>query len=512
MDYLDSQNLVEHTLMASTHMSSEAGRGQSALPQFGEIPAHPNCLEECPTLKALPHDTEEFVRTIAGRNAPLIDEFARRFHDQGLYSVSVALKKVLLKRILSETGPGEQTKQFELLMASGAGLRRYTPTPIPNAAIGRSPGVLLHAANDAANRGYLKDAERLLRRAEEVRKELPVGKREASEAHYRMRVAQIRRTEAAGRSAINFARYDGYMTNTALLFTGHILVPTQPNRARHYFELILAKGSEPSWLYRAECMFGLAAIVLRTGGKVEEAYRKLVFAQYVNSLLNHQNSPHPDMHEKLTIADLTAPDLIVHDPAFAVLSRHHCTALRREAIIESGLQRELLADLMLIRKAPQFKIPEAAEISRKKTRVLVLGPDTENIQLLKEIKDYLLIEGYQGVLVKEEADSGQETIDEKMGRLAASCTFVITEQSVPAGQINELNLLVRSRHTIAILHQVGVQATWMQADLDVDHKGVKYFPYQRSALSGEVRRACRWAEKRVAEKEIEISRIYPWRR
>ncbi len=498
--------------MASTHMSSEAGRGQNALAQFGEIPAHPNCLEEFPALKALPHDTEEFVRAIAGRNPQLIDEFARRFHDQGLYSVSAALKKILLKRILSEAGPGEQAKQLELLMASGAGLRRCTPTPIPSGAIGRSPGVLLHAANDAANRGYLKHAERLLRRAEELRDELPVGKRVASEAHYRMRVAQIRRTEAAGRSAINFARYDSYMTNTALLFTGQILVPTEPNRARRYFELILAKGSEPSWLYRAECMFGLAAIVLRTGGKVEEAYRKLVFAQYVNSLLNHQNSPHPDMHEKLAIADLTASDLIVHNPAFAVLSRHHRTALRREAIIESGLQRELLADLMLIRKASQFKSPDPAEISRKKTRVLVLGPDADNMQLLREIRDYLLIEGYQGVLVKEEVDSGQETIDEKMVRLAASCTFVIIEQSAPAGQINELNLLVRSRHTIAILHQKGVQATWMQADLSVDYKGVEYFPYQRSALLDEVHRACRWAEERVAKKENEINHIYPWRR
>jgi hypothetical protein len=462
--------------------------------------------------KCRPSDAEKFVQAVARRDSQSIDALARRYHDKGLYSVSVALKKVLLNRIPTEAGPDEQAKQFQLLMASGAGLRRYTPPPVPNAAIRRSPGILLHAANDAANRGYLEDAELLLRQAEELRGQLPAGKKEASESHYRMRVAQIRRTETAGRSAINFARNDSYMTNTALLFTGHILVPTEPNRARSYFELILEKGSKPSWLYRAECMLGLAAIMLRTGGKVEEAYVKLVVAQYINSLLNHQNSPHPEMHEKLAVADLTASDIIVHDPVFAVLTRQHRTALRRAAIIESGLQRELLTDLILMPNAPQFSGRESVEFAAgKRTRVLVLGPDTKNIRLLRTIQDCLLLEGYRGILVKEEMDIRQESNEEKVVRLAASCRFVVIELTTPAGQIDELSLLARLRHTISVLHRKGKQATWMQSDYSIDYP-VKYFPYERSTLSDCVRIACRWAEDRIAAKEIELSKMYPWQR
>ena len=328
-----------------------------------------------------------------------------------------------------------------------------------------------------------------------------------------MRVSQIRRTEQAACKAIDFAKYDAYMETTAITLAGHICLPGNPGRARIYFERLLGEGSESSWLYQAESWLGLAASVLRTGGKAAQAYSKLVVAQYIYSLLGLQGTPHPNLHETLTQADLTPSDIALHDPVFDVLTPQHRTELRHTAIIDFGLQYELFADLALIDFSRPHEDVRFAGVAafKRRTSVLVLGQDTSKIEVLQDIRAYLNIRGYRGVLVKNELDIPEDDLEQKVIRLAQSCNFVVVEHTTPSGHIDELKLLAPIGFTIAVLHQEGIQATWMQTNYYRKFGGVKFFPYQRSALRATLDQACLWAERRLAENVELQNKMYPWR-
>jgi hypothetical protein len=244
------------------------------------------------------------------------------------------------------------------------------------------------------------------------------------------------------------------MMKTAFNLNGQILLSENHMRARKYFDCVRATGSEASWYHRAECMLGLAAGELRGEEDATKTYKKLVTAQYITYLLNYQSMAHPDFHERLRSADLTASDILVHDHVFASLSRNQRVTLRRQAIIESGLQRELLSDLILMTLDPQLRPRHVDQTTEKRTSVLVLGADASVswFNLLRAIQDGLLLEGYRGVLVKE-----------------------------------------------------------MQADYDIDSLSVKYFPCGPTTLPNCVRGACRWPEERLAMKERKLRERYPWR-
>lgn len=466
-----------------------------------------------PAIIVLPQLMLDYAQVLGQRPIDEIDRAAKTLHDHGLYSLSAALKHSLLERSATNTSPGDRSTLLERQLASLAGVYQpaqpfFQPPPMH-----ASVGVVLHLSNAAANIGQLKEAEQLLRHAEHLRGRLSRRTRDTSESHYRMRVAQIRRTPSAAREAIANAASDGYMTNTAYVLSGHIWTPTEPNRARRYFDSILAKGSQPSWLYRAESLLGLAAVLLRSErNRLSEAYRCLAAAQYILAVLHLRGMPHPGIHRRLTRSDLTPADILLHDPSFQAFSQRRSLVLRQEALSASGLQRDLFGDLLLLfplqQAAPGLTWPLAAT---KSTTVLVLGQDTSEVQVLQHIQRILQIEGFRGILVKEEPDISHETNEEKVLRLAALCRFILLETTIPAGQIDELRLLAPNRYVIGILHRQGRQATWMQADYDLGYTYVKYFPYEPLTLAAAVCSACEWAESTLVEKREALNARYSWR-
>ncbi len=490
--------------------ASDPQRRPLELP-FGDLYAHSACLAATPAVAFVPQFILDYVRLARILSSDQIDRAAKTFHDQGLYSVSAALKDLLLPRLDDAGRKWAKSQVLERKIASLAGVRNLRRgNALGDAFVKRHAdelGVLLHVANWHANFGFRRRADTLLRYIEEQRRGAPLQVRDATESHYRMRAAQIRRSGAAASQAIRATRDDPYMTNTAYVLAGHIYAPERPHRARTYFEAIVAQGSNVSWLYRAESYFGIALLMLREHDSLREAYKLLVAAQYIYATLRLQGTPHPDLHDSLRQDDLTPATIIHYDLQVATIPTSERLGLRQSAILHSGLQNQLLSSLLLLFQYSQ-PWPDTLEAQRR-SRVLVLGQDTSAIGTLREIVDRLLERGYSGVLAKDQPDVPEETNEGKILRLAAISRFVVVEQSRAAGQIDELQLLAPKRYVIAILHRTGIQATWMQADYDIGFQFVEYFPYAR--IADAVERACDWAERKLAEKEQRLSGRYPWR-
>jgi hypothetical protein len=256
---------------------------------------------------------------------------------------------------------------------------------------------------------------------------------------------------------------------------------------------------------------GIASLMLHDHESPQEAYKLLVVAQYIYEVLRLQGTPHPDLHERLTWSNLTPGDLLRFDVQFSALSKNERFGLRQAAIIDSGIQDEILSSVLVLVPSRQSRTPDVS-MFRRRSQVLVLGPDTSGrMNLLRRIVKCLARSGYRGFVVKDEPDFPEETNEQKVLRLSASSHFVIVESSVPAGQIDEIRMIVPERYVVAILHHEGTQATWMQSDYAIGFKFVKFFPYQSRTLCSTVDQACSWAEQSVVSKTQELLRLYPWR-
>jgi len=301
------------------------------------------------------------------------------------------------------------------------------------------------------------------------------------------------------------------MMKTAYVLAGHILTPEKPTRARTYFESILAEGQDSSWLYRAESLFGIASLMLRSRESLNNAYKCLSLAQYIYGALGLQGTPHPETHERLTNDDVTPRAVLEYDPQIATLTKGERLGLRQAAILYSGVQTELLSAVVSLVPTNQRR-PVDTSYFAKRTRVLVLGSyAVKEMKTLGKIRKYIAHLGYQAVIVKDELDNPEETNEEKVRRLAAACRFVMIEHSSPAGQIDELKMLAPDRYVVAVLHRKGIQATWMQADYDIGYEFVRSFPYNSQEVNVAVEQACEWAEKSLASKEQRLRDRYPWR-
>lgn len=480
---------------------------------FSGLRAHCSCLDNVPAFRQIPNVVSNYLGSAHRMKSAQIDKAAKTFHDQGLYALSAALKDILLQRPVGREEPRDALQVLERKLASLAGVRdqeRVSP-PVSPRKYNDRPGILLHLANWYANFGVRRRAGELLRHVEDLRGRMSSKARQAIESHYRMRVAQIRRSPDAARNAIDGAIADPYMTNTARVLSGHILIPEQPNRARTYFESILAQGQDASWLYRAESLFGIACLMLRNRESLSHAYKFLATAQYIYAALGLQVTPHPELHERLRQEDLTPGVVLKYDSQTAALPRSERLGLRQAAILYSGIQAELLSSVLLLVPTGQ-RHPVDASYFQRRSRVLVLGPDTsDKIGTLRQIVKRLARLGYRGILAKEELEHPDETNEEKVRRLAANCRFVIVEQSVPAGQIAELKMIAPDRYVVTVLHRKGIQATWMQADYDIGYEFVHFFPYESQRMESAVDFACAWAEDRLASKEQRLRDRYPWR-
>lgn len=147
--------------------------------------------------------------------------------------------------------------------------------------------------------------------------------------------------------------------------------------------------------------------------------------------------------------------------------------------------------------------------------ILVLGPDSGTyLERLREIQKAISLLGYNSILIRDEKEYGHETVEQKLLRIAMSTRFIIVEDSIAAGQIDELSILARSRAIVAILREHGRGGTWMQSDYDLDFP-VQYFGYSvdiPNDLYRSVTRAVDWADSKLRNRRQLLDSRYPWRK
>lgn len=142
--------------------------------------------------------------------------------------------------------------------------------------------------------------------------------------------------------------------------------------------------------------------------------------------------------------------------------------------------------------------------------VLVLGEDTSRVGQLRSIQRWLDNHGFQSVLVKDLPDIPEQTVEEKVALLASLCSFVVCDDAVPSGHIDELHMMSQLRIVTAILSPEGAGGTWMQADYDLDRSFLRRFRYA-SSPEDSLHLATDWALTQQAERRQHLNGLYPWR-
>jgi hypothetical protein len=149
----------------------------------------------------------------------------------------------------------------------------------------------------------------------------------------------------------------------------------------------------------------------------------------------------------------------------------------------------------------------------KKKYVLITGKYGEHRSRLDQIKKQLASLGLIGMILDEYPDIEEQSLAEKMVTYASICRFVIVDDFLPSGHINELGICHERKFITAILRLKGRASTAMQSDISEEVGFIKSFVYELSdAFEKAVDLAAQWANTAVEERAKKLNREYSsWR-
>jgi len=330
---------------------------QGALLDFGwTVPTHPLCHKE---MQGNADAAANYLKNLLGplNGVAERDGFARWFHDRGYYWASALIKFDTLKRFERELDPRARDQLLERLLTSTAGIRGAQNLPYL-AISGRDiqkPGVQLGLTDVKANRGHqgtAVDAYRCARVLTESARDLaPSLKRREAQVFGQLQDAQ----KATEMAESEYSRHTGLVLSSTAA-----VIEKKFDLVWEYTEALQdeRKGTG-SWLYKAESWFAQGVTTLETANTLAgavSAYKLLAKAQYVAVVLGLQTTPHRDMPfaPQGHSWDWMPADVLMTAPAFSQFLRdpEDCLKLRREAIAQPKLLRDLLFPLLGYNDAP----------------------------------------------------------------------------------------------------------------------------------------------------------------
>ena len=149
----------------------------------------------------------------------------------------------------------------------------------------------------------------------------------------------------------------------------------------------------------------------------------------------------------------------------------------------------------------------------KKKYALVIGKYGEHRPRLEKIKTALDSLGIVGLILDEYPDIEEQSLSEKMVTFASISRFVIVDDLVPSGHIDELGICRERKFITAVLRQKGKPATAVQADIADEVTFLKQIDYESEEdLSQAVVEAVSWANRAVLNRAATLNRKYnTWR-
>jgi hypothetical protein len=332
-----------HPLPQSTFRQVRSGLAlPSNFPVGWTIPAHKQCHRL--------HFEDGFrVACVLNRALDITDlawrdRWAKKAHDNGVYWLSLVMNLQTLRRYEAILEPIDRARLIERQLAAVSGVRSPV-RPLGHAEIEAVPDdcktrVFNHLANRSANRGALRAARAALERAQAFRHLAPRAEADLVRLSSLTRGAQVDRTPAAGRLAVEEARRvvgDGaYSHLTTLLLLGWNSLSAEQCSALRAFDEVLDYIATASWLFIAEALFGKACHALRFNqAKPTRIYQWLCQAQYIYVVLGLQGMPHTFLAAVVPVSDELScfPGHVIQSAeSLLALPRQERLALRTEAL------------------------------------------------------------------------------------------------------------------------------------------------------------------------------------
>jgi hypothetical protein len=284
------------------------------------------------------------------RSIETLDRAVLRAFESGQYVVAHFINQSVREMYRRRGDTKAEARTLTHQLSARAGVRGAAPFELrPRGRKWSQDDVqaLLHVTSHLSMRGEFALARMTVCWAEEL-----VHPGHGLDLDFALRRTQIRRSTTEARRAQDIAADTGnrYRQTTALVVAGTVFLPERGSEAHECFEAVLAQ-EEVSWLYRAECWFGLGYLAL-ISGHLSNAYRYLVASQYVYGFLSLQALPHAGYRVPGTTLVATNPIDLLRSDKFAAFRPGRCEELRKKALVGGEVKEWLMSDLRDLRDPP----------------------------------------------------------------------------------------------------------------------------------------------------------------
>jgi hypothetical protein len=144
--------------------------------------------------------------------------------------------------------------------------------------------------------------------------------------------------------------------------------------------------------------------------------------------------------------------------------------------------------------------------------VLILGKDSEEYLIeLMMVKKFLVNKGYKhATLLKLKEDVPSQSLSQKLRLWGLLCRFSIIVDRMPAGHLNEFEMLKSQETVIAVLRPKAYRSTFMM-DSHPQSGLIRSFEFEKSPLE-RMADVIVWAEEIVKKNEEYYNNEYEWRK
>lgn len=150
--------------------------------------------------------------------------------------------------------------------------------------------------------------------------------------------------------------------------------------------------------------------------------------------------------------------------------------------------------------------------TNKESTIIILGKDSdsETLDELIQVKDFLLSKNYDALLIKELPEIPETSNLQKVRMWTSAARFCVMVDRYPSGHIAEYNLLKEQETIFAFLRPKNGGSTYMIGDSEVNQTFIKTFVFTSSPISV-LDQVITWAEEKIKERVDFYNKTYPWR-
>jgi len=157
---------------------------------------------------------------------------------------------------------------------------------------------------------------------------------------------------------------------------------------------------------------------------------------------------------------------------------------------------------------------------RRRTVLLLGKHDDEGLARLNRIADVLRARGYDPKLLSDFPDQPVQNRTQKAAVIGLSARFVVVDDSVASGHLNEVTLLQSLNAVMVLLRAGGIPASSMTAGASVMSNVILEQAYDAANPDQAIAAATEWAEQRRVRLQERYSEIdgytpprlmFPWR-